>query len=64
MYEEAKYDFQKVKEAEPNNSDAQKSFEEAKKKEKQAKKRDYYKILDLKPDANENEIRKAYKNKK
>lgn len=61
MYEEAKYDFQKVKEAEPGNRDASKLLEDAKKQEKAAKKRDYYKILDLKPDANENDIRKAYK---
>lgn len=61
MYEEAKYDFQKVKDLEPNNSDVHKLLEDAKKNEKQAKKRDYYKILDLKPDANENDIRKAYK---
>src|SRR5690606_1881151 len=61
MYEEAKYDFQKVKDDEPNNRDAAKMLEEAKKKEKVAKKRDYYKILDLKRDANENDIRKAYK---
>lgn len=61
MYEEAKYDFQKVKDAEPSNRDAVNSLEEAKKLEKQAKKRDYYKILDLKPDASENDIRKAYK---
>jgi DnaJ family protein C protein 7 len=61
MYEEAKYDFQKVKDAEPGNADANRLVEEAKKLEKQAKKRDYYKILDLKRDANENEIRKAYK---
>jgi DnaJ homolog subfamily C member 7 len=61
MYEEAKYDFQKVKDAEPSNRDAVKLLEEAKKLEKQAKKRDYYKILDLKPDATENDIRKAYK---
>ena len=61
MYEEAKYDFQRVKDAEPSNRDAQKLLEDAKKNEKQAKKRDYYKILDLKPDAAENDIRKAYK---
>jgi tetratricopeptide (TPR) repeat protein len=61
MYEEAKYDFQKVKDAEPNNKEVLKLLEDAKKKEKEAKKRDYYKILDLKPDANENDIRKAYK---
>jgi DnaJ family protein C protein 7 len=61
MYEEAKYDFQMVKEKEPSNRDVIKVLEEAKKLEKQAKKRDYYKILDLEKNANENDIRKAYK---
>lgn len=60
-FEEAKYDFNKVKELEPNNHEALKGAEEAKKKEKQAKKKDYYKILDLPRDASENDIRKAYK---
>jgi len=61
MYEEAKYDFQKVKDAEPNNRDIVKLLEEAKKFEKQAKKRDYYKILEIDKSADENAIRKAYK---
>jgi DnaJ family protein C protein 7 len=61
MYDEARFDFQKVKEAEPNNKDVIKYLEECKKKEKEAKKRDYYKILDIKRDAKENDIRKAYK---
>lgn len=60
-FEEAKYDFNKVRELEPGNQEALKGAEEAKKKEKQAKKKDYYKILDLPRDANENDIRKAYK---
>jgi len=61
MYEEAKYDFQKVKETEPGNRDVLKLLEDAKKEEKIAKKRDYYKILDLQPNADEQQIRRAYK---
>jgi DnaJ homolog subfamily C member 7 len=61
MFEEAKYDFQRVKDKEPGNQDVIKSLEQAKKEEKQAKKRDYYKILGLDRNANENEIKKAYK---
>lgn len=61
MYEEAKYDFQKVKDAEPGNKDIVKLLEEAKKHEKAAKKRDYYKLLEIDRNANENDIRKAYK---
>jgi DnaJ family protein C protein 7 len=61
LFEEARFDFQKVKESEPGNKEVINLLENAKKEEKKAKKRDYYKILDLKPDANENDIRKAYK---
>jgi DnaJ family protein C protein 7 len=61
MFEEAKFDYQKVKDAEPGNRDVAKLLEEAKKQESKAKKRDYYKILDLTNTANENDIRKAYK---
>jgi DnaJ family protein C protein 7 len=61
MFEEAKYDFQKVKEKEPNNTEVNQLLQNANKEEKKARKRDYYKILDLKPDAKENDIRKAYK---
>jgi DnaJ family protein C protein 7 len=61
MYEEAKYDYQKVKDNDPSNTDSHKLLEDSKKEEKKAKKRDYYKILELDKNANENEIRKAYK---
>lgn len=61
MFEEARYDFQKVKEREPTNQEANKSLEEAKKEEKKAKKRDYYAILGVSRDASENDIKKAYK---
>jgi len=61
MFEEARYDFQKVKEREPTNQEAIKSLDEAKKEEKKAKKRDYYQILGVAKDASEQEIKKAYK---
>jgi DnaJ family protein C protein 7 len=61
MYEEAKYDFQKVKDNDLTNKEVHKMLEDSKKEEKKAKKRDYYKILDLKPDASVEDIRKAYK---
>ncbi len=61
MFEEAKYDYQKVKDNDPSNTDVHRLLEESKKEEKKAKKRDYYKILELGRDANENDIRKAYK---
>jgi DnaJ family protein C protein 7 len=61
MPEEAKNDFQKVKENEPSNKEINKLLEDAKKAEKKARKRDYYKILQIDKNATENDIRKAYK---
>jgi DnaJ family protein C protein 7 len=60
-YEEAKYDFQKAKDLDPSNTDINRLLEEAKKQEKQAKRKDYYKILDLEKGANEADVRKAYR---
>ena len=60
-YENAKYDYKKVIEIDPGNYDAKKGHEEAKKQEKISKKKDYYKVLELSNDANESQIRKAYK---
>jgi DnaJ family protein C protein 7 len=61
MYEEAKYDYQRVKDNDHSNTDVHKLLEESKKEESKAKKRDYYKLLELDRNAGENEIRKAYK---
>jgi DnaJ family protein C protein 7 len=61
MYDEARYDYQKVKESEPDNKEVVKLLEEAKKEEKKAKKRDYYQILGVGKEASQDEIRRAYK---
>jgi DnaJ family protein C protein 7 len=61
MYDEARFDFQKVKDAEPSNKDVVRLLEDAKKEEKKAKKRDYYEILGIKKEATQDEVRKAYK---
>jgi len=61
MYDEARYDYQRVKEAEPSNKDVLKLLEEAKKEEQKAKKRDYYQILGIGKEASQDEVRKAYK---
>lgn len=60
-FEQAKYDFKRVSDLEPSNQEAKKGFQDAQKQEKAAKKKDYYKVLDLSRDANESQIRKAYK---
>lgn len=60
-YEKGRYDFQKVLELEPSNYEAKKGLEDAKKKEKEAKKKDYYKVLEVDKGASESQIRKAYK---
>ena len=60
-FENAKYDFQRVIDLEPTNREAKVGLEDAKKKEKLAKKKDYYKVLELDKTADEGKIRKAYK---
>jgi len=60
-FEEARYDFEKVKSLDPSNNEVKKRVEECKRKEKEAKKKDYYKILELTNNASPDEIKKAYR---
>lgn len=60
-YEEALYDLNKVNELEPGNRDISKQIKELSKLAKQAKRKDYYKILGVEKNASTEEIEKAYK---
>jgi len=60
-FEEARYDYERVKQKEPSNTDVKNLIEECKKLEKEAKKKDYYKILGLANNASADEIKKAYR---
>jgi len=60
-YDEARYDFEKVKTFEPSNSEVKKRIEECKRREKEAKKKDYYKVLEVSTGASAEEIKKAYR---
>ena len=63
MYSEAKFDFEKAKQLTHNKdtSETDKYINEAKQAEEKAKQKDYYKILGLGRNANQAEIKKAYK---
>jgi DnaJ family protein C protein 7 len=60
-FEEARYDFERVKTLDPSNPEVKKKLEECKRKEKEAKKKDYYKILELPNSASPEEIKKSYR---
>lgn len=61
MYEEAVKDFRSALDKDEDFSRAKEGIQKAQKLEKQAKKRDYYKILGVKRTASKKEINKAYK---
>lgn len=60
-FEEALYDMNKVKELEPDNRDINKQIKDLQKMVKQAKRKDYYKILGVDKNASTEDIEKAYK---
>jgi len=61
MYDDAKNDFQKAKELDPNNLDAENLMKEAINNNDRARNRDYYKILGVDKNASADEIKKAYR---
>lgn len=60
-YEEAVRDYEFAATKEPENRDYAKNVNEAKKRAKQAAKKDYYKILGLQRSANDADVKRAYK---
>merc|ERR1711884_644369 len=61
FYDEAVNDYRRALELDENYSRAKEGLETAKKRQKQASKRDYYKILGLKRNCNKKEVNKAYR---
>ena len=61
MYDDAKADFQKAKELDPNVSGVEGFLNDAKNQAEKARKRDYYAILGIDRNADEHEIKRAYK---
>ncbi len=59
-YTPAIMDYSKIMQLDPSQNLNQK-IKEAKKKEKEAKKKDYYKILEIDRNVSDQEIKKAYK---
>ncbi|XP_075703428.1 dnaJ homolog subfamily C member 3-like [Rhinoderma darwinii] len=60
-YEKAVEDFQQAKELDGDNEEINQGLERAQKLLKQSRKRDYYKILGVKRNANKQEVIKAYR---
>ncbi|XP_053321055.1 dnaJ homolog subfamily C member 3-like isoform X2 [Spea bombifrons] len=60
-YEKAVEDFQQAKELDGENEEIKEGLERAQKLLKQSRKRDYYKILGVKRNANKQEVIKAYR---
>lgn len=60
-FEEAKRDYHKASEIEPENREVKQKLKEAEQLYKKAKRKDYYKILDISKDADTEDVKKAYK---
>ena len=61
MYDDARADFQKAKDLDPNVTGVEGFLSEANQKAEKARKRDYYAILGIDKNADEREIKRAYK---
>mmetsp|Transcript_10796 Transcript_10796/g.19697 ORF Transcript_10796/g.19697 Transcript_10796/m.19697 type:complete len:497 (+) Transcript_10796:280-1770(+) len=62
-YEEAVKEFERAAQKEPRNGRVREGLENAKKRLQMSKRKDYYKILDVKRNANEKQIKKAFRKK-
>ncbi len=60
-YEEAVRDYEKAHRHDKNNPEYRQALQQAKLELKKSKRKDYYKILGVGKDANEEEIKKAYR---
>ena len=61
LFDEAVNDYRRALELDENFQRAKEGIETAKKRQKQASKRDYYKILGVRRNAKDREIKKAYR---
>lgn len=61
QYEEAIRDYQKASDLDPENQEYERNVREAKLELKKSKRKNYYKILGIPKDADDNEIKKSYR---
>lgn len=61
MFDDARADFQKAKDLDPNVTGVDGYLAEANQKAEKARKRDYYAILGIDKNADERDIKRAYK---
>jgi len=61
QYEKASFDYEKLHKADRGNMEIRRMLQEAKLELKKSKRKDYYKILAVDKNANEEEIKKAYR---
>ena len=61
MYDEAVRDYELANKMDRGNQEVRQLLQQAKLEVKKAKRKDYYKILGVAKDANDDEIKKAYR---
>lgn len=60
-YDQALHNFHKARELQPQNQQANEGIQRTQRLQKMAKRKDYYKVLDVSKSASDAEIRKAYR---
>lgn len=61
MFQDAVYDWNKAKEFEPDNKEVATGLRDAQRALKKAERKDWYKILEISPNATDSDIKKAYR---